>query len=229
MLTLEWQDWADKFSTLKAGHILWDGTAKNPSDPRLAVTTSRHFCQHVGSFGFLEPGNHILDVGCGNGRLCIGLTEYDITYEGFDTEKPCIDFCNTTFADYPQFKFQYVDVAAYSNAKGQTPASQFIFPYEDNSFDTVIVYSVFTHLCDYESADNYMKQIKRVLKPGGKIFCTWYRSPPNPATDFFGRTTYYEAQIMNLMQGFWALQTYGGHSTKYFDQWVILAYLTEGL
>jgi ubiquinone/menaquinone biosynthesis C-methylase UbiE len=52
-------------------------------------------------------------------------------------------------------------------------AKNFIFPYAENFFDLVILTSVFTHMMP-EDVDNYLSQIERVLKPGGKCFATFF-------------------------------------------------------
>lgn len=52
-------------------------------------------------------------------------------------------------------------------------ADKFIFPYQSNSFDTVLLMSVFTHM-SVEEIKNYLSEIYRVLKPGGKCLSTFF-------------------------------------------------------
>lgn len=42
-------------------------------------------------------------------------------------------------------------------------------PFDDDSFDNVVSFQVIEHV---EDVDNYLTEIKRVLKPGGKFICT---------------------------------------------------------
>jgi SAM-dependent methyltransferase len=47
------------------------------------------------------------------------------------------------------------------------------FPYLANSFDFVFLTSVFTHMMPAEF-ENYLAEIARVLKPGGRVFSTFF-------------------------------------------------------
>ena len=47
------------------------------------------------------------------------------------------------------------------------------FPCADNSFDLVFLTSVFTHMFAGD-VENYLSEISRVLKPGGKCLITWF-------------------------------------------------------
>jgi ubiquinone/menaquinone biosynthesis C-methylase UbiE len=108
------------------------------------------------------------------------------------------------------------------NPNGTVPPEEYRLPFPDNHLDDVIAYSIFTHLQTLKAAQNYMSEIKRVLKPGGKLFVTWYRSPPDPvANEWIGRTVYNEWDIINMLNGFNCISTYGGHSSDYYDQWAL--------
>jgi SAM-dependent methyltransferase len=96
-------------------------------------------------------------------------------YVGMDIQRPFIDWCNENLAsENPAFEFHHQDIynGGY-NPEGKTLASEYRFPFEDGSFDAVILYSVFTHLLP-EDADNYRREIARLLKPGGRCYSTWY-------------------------------------------------------
>jgi ubiquinone/menaquinone biosynthesis C-methylase UbiE len=47
------------------------------------------------------------------------------------------------------------------------------FPYEDQRFDLVFLYSVFTHLLPND-LDRYLTEVKRVLKKGGRVLATFF-------------------------------------------------------
>lgn len=217
------EEWAFAFSHAKHGHILWDGTAPDPKNPAHAYTTAWKFVNHAMYLGFFKPKNRILDLGCGNGRFGIPFSEMDVRYEGVDPVKPCIDFCRTTFRPFPHLQFHFADIYnEVFNKHGGVDPAHYRLPYDDRSFDDVICYSVFTHLQTLEVAKNYMAEVKRVLKPGGKLFCSWYRSPPNPSPDpYVGRTVYAESDILTMLQGFSCEYSYGGHTDVFYDQWAL--------
>ena len=224
------EQWAETFAHAKHGHILWDGNATNPTDPVLAYITAHDFISYAKSNGmFSKKNSKILDLGCGNGRFGIVFSEMAVEYEGIDPMKECIDFCKYAFSDFDHIKFHHTPVHHPEyGLKGNVPKEQFTLKYPDNTFDDVIVYSVFTHLQTLETAQNYMREIKRVMKPGSNLFVTWYRSPPDPVADStVGRTVYREADIINLMSGLELTSTYGGHSGHFYDQWSIFAKLME--
>jgi len=125
----------------------------------------------------LKPEDAILDVGSGIGRTAVALTGYLTTkgvYEGFDVVEKGVIWCNKKIKkNFPNFNFIYVPLNndLYNNSKGD--AQDFKFPYTDNSFDKVFLFSVFTHMSVKEIA-HYLSEIKRVLKPGGLCFSTFF-------------------------------------------------------
>ncbi len=133
---------------------------------------------HFVKFGGLRPDDRVLDVGCGVGRMAAPLTRYlspDGSYEGFDIVPKEIEWCKRNIAPrFPNFRFQVADIQNKEyNPWGKVDASEYEFPYEDASFDFVILTSVFTHLLP-EEVNNYLSEIRRVLKPGGRCFVTFF-------------------------------------------------------
>lgn len=129
-------------------------------------------------YGNITPQSHILDVGCGIGRLAVPLTHFlddNGRYDGFDIVKKGIDWCNKHIAsNYSNFHFLHVDLKNdLYNLDTEQKASQFIFPYPDNTFDCVVLTSVFTHMLPAD-VKNYLAQIERVLTPGGKCVATFF-------------------------------------------------------
>jgi SAM-dependent methyltransferase len=140
----------------------------------------------------LQPHHRVLDVGSGIGRIARGLTEYlnfeneptedknalkhsyTGTYDGFDAIKLGVDWCTKNIsAKHPNFRFQYVPLEndLYRN-DGQN-AAQFTFPYPDDSFDFVILTSVFTHMLPDE-VSRYLSEIQRVMAKGGTCVATFF-------------------------------------------------------
>jgi SAM-dependent methyltransferase len=126
----------------------------------------------------LMPESSILDIGCGIGRLAVPLTNFlneKGSYDGFDIVKKGIDWCNKYITPgYPNFRFLHIDLKndLYNN-KTETEARSFVFPYKDDIFDCVVLTSVFTHMMP-DDVDNYIHQISRVMRSGGKCLVTFF-------------------------------------------------------
>lgn len=137
---------------------------------RVMVSWFRDYCN-------LRPDENVLDVGCGIGRVAIYLTQYltEGSYDGFDIVPHGIEWCQKKVTPrYPNFRFVLADVYnKYYHPLGSQKASEYRFPYEDNSFDFVYLTSVFTHMLP-KDMEHYITEISRVLKSGGRCFCTAY-------------------------------------------------------
>ena len=124
------------------------------------------------------PDGTLLDVGCGIGRLAIALTDFispSGSYYGFDIVKDGIDWCEKKVASrFPNFHFRHIDLHNdLYNLSTDDEACNFRFPYPSNTFDAVVLTSVFTHMVPAD-VQNYLHQIAQVMKPGGKCFATFF-------------------------------------------------------
>lgn len=127
-------------------------------------------------FGGLKPEDRVLDVGCGIGRVARHLTDYTAgEYEGFDIVPSAIEWCRSEITSRcPNFHFAVADLQnGKYNPEGEESAANYRWPYEDGSFDFVFLASVFTHMLP-DGAENYVRQAARVLKPGGRVFATYF-------------------------------------------------------
>lgn len=135
------------------------------------------FTRYFKELGHLKPNDTVLDIGCGIGRMAIPLTHYltQGQFYGFDIDKRGIKWCQKNVSNsFPNFHFQYVDIFnKYYNKKGKIHADAFVFPYENHQFDFIFATSVFTHMLPKQIL-RYLKEISRVLKPGGTCFLTWF-------------------------------------------------------
>ncbi len=143
----------------------------------------QRYLRYFADIGRLRPSDHVLDVGCGLGRMAIPLTTFldqgpdqdQGRYRGFDVDERAIRWCRRRIARYhPNFAFDVADVQnrAYRRA-GAVDSATYRFPYPDASFDFAIATSVFTHLLP-AGARNYLSETARVLRPGGRAFMTFF-------------------------------------------------------
>lgn len=132
--------------------------------------------QHLIDLGGLRPTERVLDVACGCGRLAVPLTRYLVdegSYEGFDIHQQSIRWCVENISNnFGNFKFQVANIYNKRyNPEGEIQASDYRFPYKDESFDLVFFTSLFTHLLPND-LQHYLTEIQRVLKVGGRCLGT---------------------------------------------------------
>jgi SAM-dependent methyltransferase len=172
---------------------LWVGPF---ADAALFRESGERMVQTVVDLCGLTPDGHVLEVGCGCGRLALALAKRlgpTGRYEGFDVAQPLLDWCRAQLEPVlPGFRFRLVDVVALAhNPRGAVPAVHFRFPYENELFDVAIVVSVFTHMLS-EGIENYVAEVARVLKPGGRCFATLFLFDPAAAAAVAGAMTIFD-------------------------------------
>lgn len=137
---------------------------------------SLEFLDYFINLGKLKRTDDVLDVGCGIGRMSYGLLTYldkSAKYSGFDIIPELISWAqNEISRNHPQFQFEHAPIFnSFYNPGGNLKATEFIFPYNDQSFNFFFLTSVFTHMPG-DSVQHYLKEIRRVLKPGGRGLIT---------------------------------------------------------
>ena len=164
--------WEKIFAKAKYGHLPDVGKGIEAS-----LLEGREFVEQ----GVASDNADVLDLGCGNGRQLIGLADTGIrSYTGLDPIKKSIKFCNRQLASrIPNTRFVHLNVKnKMYNPKGKMLPEEAVLPFENDSFDSVITGSVFTHLGTRTVSERYLEEIARVLKPGGRLFSSWFRNPP---------------------------------------------------
>jgi SAM-dependent methyltransferase len=126
----------------------------------------------------LAANHHVLDVGSGIGRMARPLTRHLTnggSYDGIEIASYKVAYCRDVIgARFPNFRFHHADVFnKYYNPAGKVRASEYRFPFADNSFDFVYLVSVFTHMLPADM-EHYLSEISRVLKPGGKCIASYW-------------------------------------------------------
>lgn len=125
----------------------------------------------------ISPSSDILEIGCGCGRTAIALSNYleSGSFVGMDIEQTSLNACITNKTlQRPNFTFDFLDVKNDEfNPHGKYEANEYRFPYEDSSFDTIFLVSVFTHMLT-DDVTQYIDEISRLLKPDGTAFITTF-------------------------------------------------------
>lgn len=111
----------------------------------------------------LRPDSKILDVGCGTGSLAEPLVDFIGSgglYVGTDLSEVAVQFCREKYAR-PNFRFA---------KNGMTT-----LPIEDQRFDFIVFFSVFTHTYPAETRD-LLAEAARLLNDGGMIIADVFES-----------------------------------------------------
>ena len=101
----------------------------------------------------LTRGMKLIDFGCGSGRLAHRLgNSIEIEYLGLDVVQDLLDYARSKTPDHYQYRLN----------------TDLSIPVADASTDMITVFSVFTHL-EHTETFEYLRDMQRVLRPGGKI------------------------------------------------------------
>jgi SAM-dependent methyltransferase len=105
----------------------------------------------------VEALGHILEFGCGDGRMIRWLAHLtgDREIWGTDIDAGRVFWCKQNLS--PPFRFITTTTMPH-------------LPFEDRYFGFVYAGSVFTHIDDL--ADAWIAELRRILRPGGRLFMT---------------------------------------------------------
>lgn len=121
------------------------------------------------------PGERIVDIGSGLGRLATGLhAEFgDVDYLGIDANAAFVRWCREHIErEHPSFRFVHLDMAnALYNPAGRIGGRELRLPVEDCGADIVYLWGVFSNMAP-EDVEAYVAEIARILQPGGRCFLT---------------------------------------------------------
>lgn len=173
---------------------------------------------------FFVPGSKVLDLGCGNCYFAANLVNEKIFYYGLDVQKWLVKSATIRFHETGKFKFYHLDIEnRVYNPYGKVSPVTMRLPFTDSFFDAIICKSVFTHLGPLAIAVHYAGEISRVLKPGGKLFSTWFSSPPNDLCNDEMRTVYHLSDIFHTIHNYDHSITKESTTTDFNDQLEIVS------
>ena len=144
-------------------------------DAYFLASARREADRLVHSFG-LRASSRLLDVGCGVGRLAIGIIDRlgpIQAYRGTDVDPRYVRWCQKHIQHaHPTFQFVTIDVGnPRYNPGGPAVAGDFRHPFDDGSFEIVYLYSVFSHM-ETEQVRIYLRDFRRLLASNGRLFFT---------------------------------------------------------
>ncbi|MFH1780862.1 MAG: methyltransferase domain-containing protein [Candidatus Nealsonbacteria bacterium] len=106
-------------------------------------------------YHYALPEDKVLDLGCGNGRLLQIFKGININYTGVDNSDKLTAIAKKT---YPDATFLVADALH--------------LPFPQDHFDKVYSIAVLHHIPSQELRLRFLKEAKRVLKPGGLLILT---------------------------------------------------------
>lgn len=171
------------------------------------------------SFGIWCNGSDIVDVGCGRAGVCLAIPDA-CGYIGLDTSQSSVRVAREVFDMFPNVSFHHVDVDTPKyNPVGIASETDVVLPVENGWANCVIARSLFTHFQTIEGVQHYLDEFYRILRPDGRLYVTWFRSPPNlPSTDT-RRRVFSEKEIRESLCEFKILHEWGGEGTDRDEQW----------
>ncbi len=95
-----------------------------------------------------------LEIGCGPGRLMRPMSRVFVEIHGVDVSDEMIALARQKLSDIPNAKVHVTD--------GST-----LPMFGDDTFEFVYSYAVFQHIPDREVVFSYLREVRRVMKPGG--------------------------------------------------------------
>jgi SAM-dependent methyltransferase len=153
--------------------LLAQTSSPSPSEFAAGGAVALQCCR----LGALTPGDRILDIGSGVGRVAIPLTGYldsDGAYVGVDMWRQGVQWCSKAITPrFPNFTFRFLDVRHDRlNPSGTAAIEATPLPVADAAFDFVMLGAI-NHLTARQLRA-LVGEAGRALRPGGTYVGTWF-------------------------------------------------------
>jgi SAM-dependent methyltransferase len=149
-----------------------------------------------------------LEIGCGPGRLVKPLSRHFGEIHGIDVSDEMIRLARERLADIPHAHFHATNGASLAQ-------------FADESFEFVYSYAVFQHIPSRDVVLEYMREVARVLKPGG-IFHGQFNGLAHPGdTNTWSGVVFSAADIRAFTRenGLQLLNLDGEHTQYMWTTW----------
>jgi SAM-dependent methyltransferase len=185
------------------------------------------------TLGGLEPSDRVLEIGCGIGRMGVPLTQYldaSSRYDGIDIVPHGIAWCAANVTPrWPNFQFHHLDLFHPNyNLNGKINTSNIQLPFDDGSYDFVLLTSVFTHLWP-EDVQHYAAEIRRILRPGGTCFGTFFVMTPERKVELSDLATRLPFRVNRPGPSYTFNEQYPLSAIAFDEQWIINNFAVRGL
>ena len=110
--------------------------------------------------GILTASSTFADIPLSSGIDFIG--DLRGGYDGVEIHPEAVEWCQRAITPlHPTFRFHRADLVSPAyNPHGLVPASEYRFPFPDQSFDFIFLASVFTHMLP-DAVEHYLREIGR--------------------------------------------------------------------
>ena len=170
--------------------------------------------EHIDRYEFAKKyvsEKSVLDVACGSGYGSFMLSKTAKSVTGVDISIDAIEYAKT---NYPASNIQY-----YSD-----DATHLLF--YDGSFDVVISFETIEHIPDYKT---FLKECRRVLKPGGVFICSTpnalVSSPDGNIENPYHVVEFSYDEFNNILQDhFSTIEVHGQHNIDSLKEFLFNSY-----
>ncbi len=107
----------------------------------------------------MAPGDRVLDLGCGNGRLYEVLKDKSIDYTGVDNSSELLDFAKKRWGENEARRFFFGDAINLDWWKGE-------------KYSVVFLIAVLHHIPSRDLRKKVLENVKQVLAPNGFLIMT---------------------------------------------------------